>query len=546
MNKLKKPLFLLIISISLIIAISFYFTDILKFNTKDSIDEEPYQHDSTQSSNDATDYRNDVAVKLDPIQIGSNKVDYGKDVALDKDGNIYAVGYFGDTVDLDPSDSKLEKTASGVCDIYVTKYDYSGKLEWAFTIGSSGADMPHTIQVDDSGNFYITGYIGGNADYDPSQSEAVKSANSGRDFFIAKYDTHGNYKWCITAGNTETNATPTDTTFEEGMDLCVDKDGNVIAAGVYDGTIDLDPSNGNTNTDTLSSTNGSRDSFIAKYDKDGNFLNCFSIGGTGQDHIHGIRTGSDGSIYAGGFFSDSADFDPSVQTANLVSQGSLDAFIAKYDTNGQYIWAKSFGSSFSDQIRPGALEIDSKDNLYVAGDFGGSIDFAAAAGESILNCNGRANGTGDIFMAKYDNNGNCIWAKGIGGTGGDAAHRIDIDDSGNVYIAGWFNGSVDFDCGTGTSNLISNSTNASDAFIAKYGQNGEYLWAKNFGGKAADPANLQMAAGLDVDSKGNSVLTGKFYLDCDFDPDPTKEKILHSVGDCDSFIVRYDTNGEIN
>jgi hypothetical protein len=520
MSKSNKTVFILLISILLNLTI------ISMFITTSAFAEEPDQQG--------------------PIQIGSNRVDYGKDVAVDQDGNIYAVGYFGDTVDLDPGDGKLEKTASGISDIYITKYDYQGKLEWGFSIGSPGADMPHTIQVDDSGNFYVTGYIGGNADYDPSQSIAMKSANSGRDFFVAKYDTNGNYKWCITAGNAETNFTATDTTFEEGMDLCIDKDGNVIVAGVYDGTIDLDPSDGNKNTDTRSSVNGSRDSFVAKYDKDGNFLNCFSIGGIGQDHIHGVRAGSDGSIYIGGFFSDSADFDPSAKTSNLVSQGSLDAFIAKYDTKGLYIWAKDFGSSFSDQIRPGAMEIDSEDNLYVAGDFGGSIDFAAISGEGVLSCKGRANGVGDIFMAKLDNNGNCIWAKGIGGAGGDAAHRIDVDGSGNVYIAGWFSGSVDFDCGTGTAIFTSNSTNASDAFIAKYDPNGEYLWANTFGGKVTNSANLQMAAGLAVDSKGNSVLTGKFYLDCDFDTDPTKEAILHSIGDSDSFIVRYDTYGKIN
>ncbi len=397
--------------------------------------------------------------------------------------------------------------------------------------------MPHTIQTDSSGNIFITGYVGPDADFDPGPGIAIKSSNPGRDAFLAKYDTNGNYLWAVVVGNPETGTlTSDDPRYEEGMDLTIDSDGNVYFTGVFDGTIDSDQSDGEDSGDTYVSKNNSRDCFVAEYSSSGSYISGFVIGGDGREHCHGIRTGKNGDIYIGGFFTGTADFDPGAGVFNLTASGTLfDIFLAKYDKNANLVFAKSTGSLGADQIRPGAFEIDGNDNLYIAGDFSNTVDFDFGTNTANLTANGVANGAGDIFFAKYDKDGNYVWAKGIGGTGGDAAHRIDIDKAGNVWIAGWFGGTVNFDPGTNIAEFTAKGSVA-DIFLAKYDNSGNYQWAKTIGGNVTE---TQMAAGLDVTDEGISLITGKFGGSALF-----AEGVELTAAGSDSFIAKYDTDGK--
>ncbi|MBI2967708.1 MAG: SprB repeat-containing protein, partial [Bacteroidetes bacterium] len=146
--------------------------------------------------------------------------------------------------------------------------------------------------------------------------------------------------------------------------------------------------------------------------------------------------------------------------ANLTPVGIYDIFFAKYDSNGNYLWAKSIGST-SDDISE-SIALDASGNAFIIGFFQGTADFDPSAGTANLTPVGNI----DIFFAKYDSNGNYLWAKSIGSTSDDFGNSIALDAGGNAFITGEFNGTADFDPSAGTANLT--SVGGRDIFFAKY------------------------------------------------------------------------------
>ncbi|NVO02890.1 MAG: SBBP repeat-containing protein [Bacteroidetes bacterium] len=272
------------------------------------------------------------------------------------------------------------------------------------------------------------------------------------------------YLWAKSIGGTSS---------ESGNSLTVDNAGNVYITGSFNGMVDFDPS---ANTANLTSLGG-LDIFIAKYNSSGNYVWANRIGGAGNDNSISIALDNSGNIFITGYFNDTVDFNPSLATTNLISAGQSDIFIAKYNGAGNYIWAKSFGDSFSDQSN--SVSIDNLGNVLFTGGFSGAVDFDAGLDTSNLSSLGGAS----VFIAKYDNAGNYLWAKSIDGNSGVIGCSITTDALGNVFTTGNYStygyGPVDFDPGVGVYNLYSSSGTSS--FILKLNSNGNFEWAKGFG-----------------------------------------------------------------
>lgn len=132
------------------------------------------------------------------------------------------------------------------------------------------------------------------------------------------------------------------------------------------------------------------------------------------------------------------------------------------------------------------------------------------------------------------------WGGKIGGTGFDTAGHVTTDLYGDVIVDGRFSGASDFDISSVVNNL--SSTGSTDAFIAKYSQNGSLKWVKSFSSNTPleDAPYINSSA---TDSSGNIYVTGHFNGSADFDPSPTGTKMLTSNGDADIFIAKYDRNG---
>jgi hypothetical protein len=143
--------------------------------------------------------------------------------------------------------------------------------------------------------------------------------------------------------------------------------------------------------------------------------------------------------------------------------------------------------------------LDANGDVYVAGYYSDTVDFDPGGGTSNLT----SAGSSDAFLIKFDNNGNFIWIKGVGGTSSDRGYNVAVDGSGNIYWTGLYSDTVDFDPGPGTSSLT--STGSNDVFVSKFDSSGNFLWAKSMGGVSDDES-----FGIAIDGSGSVFAIGYF------------------------------------
>jgi hypothetical protein len=289
--------------------------------------------------------------------------------------------------------------------------------------------------------------------------------------------------------------------------ISVDSDGNMYISGVFEGMATF-------GTITLNTDYGNFDIFVAKMDNDGNWLWAKQAGGTYWDYPMGISVDTDGNVYVTGEIHTVATFG----TIILTTYGSSDAFVAKLDSYGNWLWAENAGGNSDD--KGNSITVDNDGFVYVTGCFhSDSMRF----GTIILDCSGYY----DIFVAKMDNDGNWIWAKQAGGTDFESPHDIYVDADGNAYITGYICDEATF----GTTTLI--PFGEWDVFVTKLDTNGNWQWAKNAGG-----TGLVVGNSISVDTNGKVYATGHF------NGMPTFETtVLTTLGDWDIFVAKMDTDG---
>lgn len=460
--------------------------------------------------------------------LGGTGDDYGQSIATDISGNIYVMGGFNNYTDFDPNPGTFTLSSFGSTDIYLLKLNPSGNLLWAKQMGGISYDLGSSLKIDPFGNLYTIGWFYGAADFDPGPSVYTLTPKGEYDIFISKLDPSGNFLWAKCIG---------DTLNEFGTSIAFDPSGNMYATGSYGGNVDFDP---NAGTSNLISTN--QDVFVLKLNPSGNFVWARGINGNGSDEAFSITTDPSGNIYTTGMFSGTADFDPGPGIFNLTSVGSLDNFISKLDSSGNFVWANNFGGSGIDESF--CISSDLNGNIYTTGIFSGVVDFDSGPSTFTL----ASYGAYDIFVTKYDTNGNFVWANKMGGNSNDYGWSISIDVIGNIFITGQFEGTADFDPGIGIFNLTSNGSN--DIFILKLDPTGSFVWVKQMGGSLNDQGKC-----IVLDGSNNIYTTGWFYGTCDLNPDAGIYNAI-SNGSTDIFVTKIggtvgleensDTNNEIS
>jgi len=436
-------------------------------------------------------------------QFGSSLFDYGISLKTDAMGNVYSTGVFAGTVDFDPGPGVFNLTSdNGSTNIYISKMNAAGNFIWAKHFDGPGNDEPRNLELDQAGNIYITGFIGGITDFDPGPGVLNLSPPSDQTAFLSKLDKDGNLIWAKLVAQGAAHS--------RGSSIKVDALGNVYSTGYFTSRTDFDPGPG------LFEMNGRPSTYVQKLDVNGNFVWAKQI----QDPPSSPDIPSSwgfslvldgtGNIYITGTFHYQSDFDPGPGIYLLSSPHSI--YIWKLDSNGNFVWARMLGTSAA-QISY-AMVNDNSGNLYITGHFSQTVDFDPGPGTYNLT----STGTNDIFVLKLSPDGNLIWAKQFGNTEEPNSYEqthfaITLDNLGAVYITGLFIGIGDFDPGPGVFNLT--STDASDIYICKLNNNGDLIWAKSMGGVWYD-----YGFSINVDASKNIYTTGAFENTVDFDPGP--------------------------
>lgn len=391
-------------------------------------------------------------------------------------------------------------------------------FDWAVHMGGEFHENGNSIALDSDGNIYTTGVFEGTADFNPGPDIYNLTPDGIGDIFISKLNAAGNFIWAKKMGGPD---------LDIGTSIVLDDEGNLITAGIFNGTADLCPGNGN----YYLTSAGLNDIYISKLGINSNFIWAKGMGGTGSEFIQRecIAMDETGNVYSTGSYEGTVDFDPGTGIYNLTALGEHDIFISKLGPSGNLIWAKSIGGSSFD--RSSAIELDAEGKIYITGGFVETADFDPGYGTYQLT----SAGAEDAFVLKLDSSGQFIWAKQLGGNFGDLGRSIAVDNDGNVYTTGEFYGTADFDPGSEIYNL--SAAGWFDAYISKLDSAGNFVWAGQLGGITPD-------AGYSIALDGSYCVytTGVFTETGDFDPG-IETYNLTSKGETDIFISKLDANG---
>jgi hypothetical protein len=365
-------------------------------------------------------------------QFGTTSPDEANGVAIDRAGNVFVVGQ--------TSGALPGQKNAGMIDAFLRRYDASGTEVWTRQFGSAERDIPKGVALDDHGNVYVVGQTFGNLPGQPSAG--------GWDAFLRKYAPGGDEVWTRQFGGGGG---------ESAASVRVDRAGNAYVVG---GTRAALPGQRNI---------GDFDGFIVKLDPTGGTIWERQFGTTVEDYAITVALDGQGNPAVAG--------ETSGRLAGAANGGGLDGFVRQYDTAGDVLWTRQFGSTMDDYAVGSA--IGPNGDVFVVGSTTGSLPGHKSEGDA------------DAYIMAFNRKeGAGLWSRQFGTPGVDDAEAIGFDATGNPFVAGRAGGALRGGSAGG----------GSDAFLAATGPTGDILWVHQFGGPAEDYA-LALAIG-----------NGGFYL----------------------------------
>ncbi len=421
------------------------------------------------------------------VSFGDVGWDVMREIKLDDEENIYAIGSFDGTIDFDPGPGVFNLSAGSSNDLFLLKLDSGGNFIWAKQIDAFDA-RGESLVLDNQGNIYYTGSYSGTADFDLGTGTFNLSSNGGYDAFISKIDTAGNFIWAINWGG-------------QFSDLCGKielKGDRLCVLGLFEDTVDFDPGIDSTKLIAPLFVNHV---YISKFDTAGNFIWVKQLEGNMLDEARDLAFDSNDDIVIVGKFQDTIDLDPGDDTLRFISEGSQDIFMLKLNQNGDLVWGNRFGSFGSLDDLYG-VEIDADDNITVAGHFSSNVDFDPGPDTFELN-----SFFGSILIAEYCPSGDLIWADQFAGSGNNRIYALYLDDEKHLYTTGLlYAPSGDLDPGPGTA--MYNNNGGSDNFISK-------IKAPDFGSYTITPIDTTICSGdvinITIQTTDSFVLDSTWY-----------------------------------
>lgn len=372
------------------------------------------------------------------------------------------------------------------------------EFQWAVQCGNppNSTDTKTRLASIPDGSYFMSGEFLDTAQFG---TKTLVSAG-GTDVFLVKYSADDDPLWSVKMGGQD---------YDYVQQIIADDDGNVIIAGYFYGTTQI-------GTDEYASY-GSQDLFIAKYNSDGDFIWSARSGGPMADYLNGLTAGDSQDFYIAGFYYNSI----AIGDTTLLSSGGSDIYLAKYSTDGEYLWANSCGGSSSDQVN--SASFNANGNILVAGSFYYNISFS----DTTLTT---TNPVG-VYIAGFHPDGQLNWVLQLDGTYLTTEVLIKSAPSCDFYISGNFSEQITF----GDKVFDAGEFNQ-DIYLAKYDSTGDLQWARHAHSFASD-----QVVGLETDQYNNLYIAGHYLDTIHFDQLTLKYNLC--CGSREIFVVYYTDKG---
>ncbi len=419
-------------------------------------------------------------------------LDEGIAICNDVSGNVYVTGQFTSPV-ITFGTYTLANTSGST--VFLTKYNSAGTVLWARAATCTGSDYGNSVTTDVAGNIFISGFF---------QSPSIifgsfTLTNQGNyDIFLVKYDSGGNVIWARSSGGSGN---------DYGYSTKTDPTGNIYVAGSFGSPTTI------FGVYTLTN-NGVCDSYLTKYDTNGNVLWANNAIGTGGDETWSLCTDALGNVYVtGDYVSPTLIFG----SYTLTNTGVSPMYIAKYNNTGIVQWAVNISGTSTSYDLSNWIIANAAGDLIITGAYTSSS--LVIGSNTLIN-----NGSSDVFIAKYTSSGNPVWAISAGSTGVDKGYSLSADAN-NIYCFGSFTNSIIF----GT-NTLTPPVNAPDpVFIITLDYSGNVKCASYLNSGGDDQA------GISADNLGNAYITSDFV--------PTNlvigTTILNATGGENFYVAKY-------
>jgi hypothetical protein len=373
---------------------------------------------------------------------GGTSQETGRGIQVDANGNIYVTGNSSSNDGISTTGAH-QTIRGGSNDAYLAKFTNAGVLVWGTYYGGSSIDNSFSVSLV-NGFLYIAGETLSTTNI--STTGAYQTAFGGgsvSDGFIAKFDTNGVRQWGTYFGGAG----------NDNIWSVSANNSGVVFTGYTETTTGF-----GIGSPHQSSYGGSRDAFVAKLTAAGAIVWSTYYGGTSPDEGRGITMDASGNVYVVG----------NSQSSSLIaSEGSyqetkglgMDAFIVKFNSDGEQIWGTYFGAEGSESGN--AIVLDASANVYIAGYSSSASAMASSNSHQTTHA-----GNTDAIVAKFSTNGLRQWGTYYGGTGTENGNGIALDANNNVL----FIGETPSTSGIATSGAhqTTNAGGFRDAVIAKF------------------------------------------------------------------------------
>ncbi|MEM1135762.1 MAG: SBBP repeat-containing protein [Bacteroidota bacterium] len=444
------------------------------------------------------DYDKKENLIIDPTLLwatyyGVTKTDEGLAVCTDPYGNVYLAGLTHDRVNgFDPDNIPFnghDNDFGGEWDAFLVKFDATGNRLWATYYGGNRRDAGQAVSTDAFGNVYLAGYTDSKSDiaYNGHDNIYNETANASgnrfhRDAFLAKFNSEGIRQWATYYGGEDGRS-------DVATGVCTDNNGNVFLTGYTNSTVGI-AFNGHDN-----SLSNYGDAFLVKFNSNGIRQWGTYLGKLGDDRAYSICSNNFGNIFIAG--NTESPFLGHSYAHDVLYAGKTDAFLAKFDNDGDLKWCTYYGGSEKDEGQSVATDLNG--NIYLAG-LTQSDKTIAFNGHDESYSGGAA---GDAFLVKFNFLGVREWGTYYGGSGSEANTRITVNKHGDVFLTGSTSSVASIATNSGIDQSYNGST---DGYLVRFNNNGQRQWGTYYGGN-----NNDTPKGITTDISANIYICGLTY-----------------------------------